>query len=134
MDRRYGAVTMTTEDALRRARRPRAAVAIAAASWGCAVLAVVLVLVARPALDEGLWFFVVDVAVAGTPDDEWGQVVTAHVVGDVTRDALRAAVKEQLPAFCEPRKLVRHDALPRTSLGKVRRAQLDPGPASSAQP
>lgn len=64
MDRRYGAVTMTTEDALRRAGRPRAAVAIAAAAWGCAVLAVVLVLVARPALDEGLWFFVVDVAVA----------------------------------------------------------------------
>jgi O-succinylbenzoic acid--CoA ligase len=77
---------------------------------------------------------VADVAVAGTPDDEWGQVVTAHVVGDVTLDVLRAAVKEQLPAFCAPRKLVRHDSLPRTSLGKIRRAQLDAGPASSAHP
>ena len=64
VERRYGAVTMTTEDALRRAGRPRAAVAIAAAAWGCAVLAVVLVVVARPPLGEGLWFFAVDVAVA----------------------------------------------------------------------
>lgn len=77
---------------------------------------------------------VVDVAVAGTPDEEWGQVVTAHVVGDVTLDALRAAVKESLPAYCAPRKLVRHDSLPRTSLGKVRRAQLGAGPAGSALP
>lgn len=64
MDRRYGADTMTTEDALRRAGRPRAAAAIAVAAWGTAVLAVVLVAVARPSLGEGLWFFAVDVAVA----------------------------------------------------------------------
>ena len=37
---------------------------IAAAAWGCAVLAVLLVVVARPPLGEGLWFFAVDVAVA----------------------------------------------------------------------
>lgn len=67
---------------------------------------------------------VLDVAVAGSPDPEWGQVVTAHVVGDVALDALRAAVKAELPAFCAPRKLVRHAALPRTTLGKIRRADL----------
>jgi len=67
---------------------------------------------------------VVDVAVAGTADPEWGQVVTAHVVGDVTLDALRAAVKQQLPAFYAPKLVVRHDSLPRTSLGKLRRTSL----------
>ena len=64
VDRRYGAVTMTTERRPPRAGLPRAAAAIAATAWGTAVLAVVLVVVARPPLGEGLWFFVVDVAVA----------------------------------------------------------------------
>jgi O-succinylbenzoic acid--CoA ligase len=74
-----------------------------------------------------------EVAVAGLPDPEWGQVVTAYVVPATTGpdasdvpslDALRAAVKEQLPAWCAPRRLVVVSALPRTSLGKVVRHRL----------
>jgi O-succinylbenzoic acid--CoA ligase len=70
---------------------------------------------------------VADVAVAGTADPEWGQAVTAYVVpaGEPpTLDELRAAVKEDLAAHCAPRRLVLVDAIPRTSLGKVRRADL----------
>ena len=72
---------------------------------------------------------VVEVAVAGTPDAEWGQIVTAWVVpADATTpptlEALRQHVREQLPAFCAPRRLELVDALPRTALGKVRRAAL----------
>ena len=72
---------------------------------------------------------VLDVAVAGTPDDEWGHVVTAVVVPSTRRpaDARRACatpVKESLPAFCAPRRLVLVDAIPRTALGKVRRPEL----------
>src|SRR5687767_11906292 len=55
---------MTTDHAPSGAGLPRAAAAIAAAAWGPAVLAVVLVVAARPALGEGAWFFAVDVAVA----------------------------------------------------------------------
>ena len=68
-----------------------------------------------------------DVAVGGTSDPEWGQVVTAYVVaaGETpTLDELRAAVKEELAAHCAPRRLVLVDAIPRTALGKVRRADL----------
>ena len=70
---------------------------------------------------------VADVAVAGTPDSEWGQIVTAHVVpggATPTLDALREAVKAELPAFCAPRRLVLHESLPRTALGKIRRTAL----------
>ena len=71
---------------------------------------------------------VADVAVTGVPDDEWGQVVVALVVtspGAVpTLDDLRATVKELLPAFCAPRRLVLTEAIPRTALGKVRRTLL----------
>ena len=68
-----------------------------------------------------------DVAVGGTTDPEWGQVVTAYVVaaGEApTLDELRAAVKEELAPHCAPRRLVLVDAIPRTALGKVRRADL----------
>ena len=72
---------------------------------------------------------VADVAVAGTPDDEWGHLVTAFVVPDPGRDvptleALRDAVKERLPPYCAPRRLVVVAAIPRTALGKVRRGEL----------
>ncbi len=46
------------------AGRARAAAAIAVVSWALAVVAVVLMVVGRPAIDELLWFFVVDASVA----------------------------------------------------------------------
>jgi o-succinylbenzoate---CoA ligase len=80
---------------------------------------------------------VADVAVAGTPDPEWGQLVTAYVVPSgrdaPTLDELRRAVGETLPGYCAPRVLHLVAAIPRTPLGKPRRAQLQP-PTSSAPP
>ena len=72
---------------------------------------------------------VAEVAVAGRPDPEWGARVVAWVVpaspsGVPSLDALRAAVKEELPAYCAPKQLVLVDALPRTAAGKVRRGAL----------
>ncbi len=71
---------------------------------------------------------VVDVAVCGTPDDEWGQRRhrrrRAVTDGSPSLDSLRDAVKAVLPAYCAPRRLVLADAIPRTALGKVRRPDL----------
>jgi O-succinylbenzoic acid--CoA ligase len=70
---------------------------------------------------------VADVAVGGTTDPEWGQIVTAYVVavGDPpTLAELRDAVRQELAPHCAPRRLVLVDAIPRTALGKVRRADL----------
>jgi O-succinylbenzoic acid--CoA ligase len=73
---------------------------------------------------------VADIAVTGTTDPEWGQIVTAYVVpaGPVvpTLDELRRTVKELLPAYCAPRALYVVDEIPRTALGKPRRSELQP--------
>jgi O-succinylbenzoic acid--CoA ligase len=63
-----------------------------------------------------------DVAVAGRPDPEWGEVVVAYVVAEErppSLDELRDHVKATLPAFNAPRALVVVDEVPRTALGKI---------------
>jgi O-succinylbenzoic acid--CoA ligase len=72
---------------------------------------------------------VAEVAVAGRPDPEWGTRVVAWVVAATgttppTLDAIRDAVKAELPAYAAPKELVLVDELPRTALGKVRRRAL----------
>ncbi len=70
---------------------------------------------------------VADVAVVGRPDPEWGHTVTAVIVPSgmaPTLDAVRAAVKAELPSYCAPRAVELVEALPRTALGKVRRTAV----------
>jgi malonyl-CoA/methylmalonyl-CoA synthetase len=72
---------------------------------------------------------VAEVAVVGTPSEEWGEVVTAFVVatdpGDPPdEDELLALAAEQLAPFKRPR-LVRYvESLPRNALGKVLKHEL----------
>ena len=65
-----------------------------------------------------------DVVVVGLPDDEWGHVVTALIVSDAVPplEEVRDLVKSRLPAWCAPHHLIAIDAVPRTALGKPRRA------------
>ncbi len=72
---------------------------------------------------------VAEVAIAGTPDPEWGQRVVAWVVpADPTAlptlDELRRLVAESVAPFAAPRQVVLVDCLPRTSIGKLQRALL----------
>jgi len=78
---------------------------------------------------------VIELAIGATDDPEWGQAVTAFVVADtsyeglpITLEELRARVRDHLPAFCAPRRLVHVDSIPRTALGKIIRAQLPTAP------
>jgi malonyl-CoA/methylmalonyl-CoA synthetase len=70
---------------------------------------------------------VAEVAVVGTPSDEWGEVVTAYVVptGDnPSAEPLLAFAAERLAAFKRPRLVRFVDSLPRNALGKVLKHEL----------
>jgi O-succinylbenzoic acid--CoA ligase len=70
-----------------------------------------------------------EVALVGVPDPDWGHRVVAVMVANDRRHPptlpdVATAVKERYPAWCAPKELVLVDALPRTSLGKIRRSTL----------
>jgi malonyl-CoA/methylmalonyl-CoA synthetase len=70
---------------------------------------------------------VAEVAVTGTPSDEWGEVVTAWVVPDgmaPSLDDLRIHCAGLLAPYKQPRLVRVVDTLPRNMLGKVVRSQL----------
>lgn len=71
---------------------------------------------------------VAEVGVAAVPDARWGQVVGAWVVpcpGErPTLEQLRAACDGRLAPHKRPRRLFLTESLPRTALGKLRRAEL----------
>ncbi len=77
------------------------------------------VLAGHPAVGE--------VAVTGTPSDEWGELVTAWVVADGRPPALSDLVEFSAPTLApykRPRLLHVVDQLPRNAMGKVIRNQL----------
>lgn len=71
---------------------------------------------------------VADAAVVGLPDERWGEVPALVVVArpGCTVDAarLRAAYDAQLARFKHPRRIEVLETLPKTALGKVRKAEL----------
>jgi O-succinylbenzoic acid--CoA ligase len=77
---------------------------------------------------------VADVVVVGRPDPEWGERVTAVVVpagasAAPTLDALRAWIRETMPAHAAPRELEVVGAIPLLPSGKPDRESLRrPGP------
>ncbi|HXW38568.1 MAG TPA: AMP-binding protein, partial [Acidimicrobiales bacterium] len=73
---------------------------------------------------------VAEVAVTGTPSDEWGEVVTAWVVADgraPTLEELARFAAGSLAPYKRPRLLRVVDTLPRNAVGKLARGRLRPG-------
>ena len=70
---------------------------------------------------------VLECAVVGAPSAETGEMVVAHVVlrdAGLSTDALRAHARTQLTGYKVPRRVVLHEALPKTNVGKVLRRAL----------
>jgi O-succinylbenzoic acid--CoA ligase len=65
-----------------------------------------------------------DVVVVGRPDPEWGELVTAVVVGGVTLEELREHVRSALPAHAAPRALELVPEIPLLASGKPDRVRL----------
>jgi fatty-acyl-CoA synthase len=70
---------------------------------------------------------VLEIAVVGVPDVEWGEIVTAVIVTrpgapEVTVESLRAFCADRLASFKHPRRVAIVDALPRTAAtGQIQR-------------
>lgn len=72
---------------------------------------------------------IVEVAIVGRPDADWGAVVTAVIVpadpdSPPSLADLRDEVRAVLAPWCAPRRMELVDGLPRTALGKIVRSQV----------
>ena len=71
---------------------------------------------------------VLDVAVLGIPNEEWGEQVHAEVVlragADLDAEALRTYAREHLAGYKVPRSVKFVDEIPRTGTGKILKRQL----------
>ena len=67
---------------------------------------------------------VLDVAVVGVPDEEWGERVVAVIVGDAPDDELDRLARQQLTGYKIPRKFVHLEELPRSAAGKILKRKL----------
>lgn len=70
---------------------------------------------------------VAEVAVVGVPDAGSGEAVEAHVVlrdMQLAPDALRAHCKAHLTPYKVPRRVVLHDTLPKSNVGKILRKDV----------
>jgi long-chain acyl-CoA synthetase len=67
---------------------------------------------------------VVEIAVFGITDDEWGERVCAAVVGAVDEDTLRRHAAQRLAPYKRPKAYFQVNELPRTPTGKLRRRDL----------
>ena len=69
---------------------------------------------------------IVEAAVFGVDDDQYGQRLKAVIVkrGEITEDEVRAYVKANLAGYKQPRDVEFVDELPRTSTGKVLKREL----------
>jgi O-succinylbenzoic acid--CoA ligase len=67
-----------------------------------------------------------DAAVVGIPDEDWGHAVALAVVGGrpIGLDEVRDALRDRLPGYALPTRLVQADTIPSRGIGKPDRRAL----------
>ena len=74
------------------------------------------ILLEHPGVDEA--------GVVGAPDEEWGEVVVAFIVGSASAAELDAHLLERIARFKRPKRYEYIDELPKNSYGKVLKREL----------
>lgn len=74
------------------------------------------VLIEHPGVSEA--------CVVGAPDEEWGEVVVAFIVGSASATELDAHLLERIARFKRPRRYEFIDEIPKNSYGKVLKREL----------
>jgi fatty-acyl-CoA synthase len=67
---------------------------------------------------------IVEAAVVGVPDERWGEVGLAFVVGDVREEEVVEWCRGRLARYKVPKSVRLVDALPRSAMGKVLKQEL----------
>lgn len=71
---------------------------------------------------------IVEAAVVGRPDPDWGHRVEAFIVAQddeqPSLDEVREFVRQELPTWYAPKEIHFRNELPKTALGKLRKAEL----------
>jgi fatty-acyl-CoA synthase len=67
---------------------------------------------------------VADAAVLAIPDETWGEVAVAFVVGSATADELASYLTLRIAKYKVPKRFIFVEALPRTAYGKVEKGRL----------
>jgi acyl-CoA synthetase (AMP-forming)/AMP-acid ligase II len=67
---------------------------------------------------------VAEACVVGAPDEEWGEVVVAFIVGSASAEELDAHLLERIARFKRPKRYEFVDEIPKNSYGKVLKREL----------
>ena len=69
---------------------------------------------------------IVEAAVIGLPDDDWGQLITAILVTQdtVQEQQLKEYLTKELAKYKHPRKFLFVSSIPRNAMGKVNKKEL----------
>jgi acyl-CoA synthetase (AMP-forming)/AMP-acid ligase II len=67
---------------------------------------------------------VTEACVVGAPDEEWGEVVVAFVVGSASAAELEAHLLQRIARFKRPKRYEFIDEIPKNSYGKVLKREL----------
>ncbi|MGA8588903.1 MAG: long-chain fatty acid--CoA ligase, partial [Pseudolabrys sp.] len=65
-----------------------------------------------------------EVSVIGRPDNEWGEIVVAYIVGEASAAELDALCLSSIARFKRPKDYVFMDTLPKNNYGKVLKKEL----------
>jgi fatty-acyl-CoA synthase len=74
-----------------------------------------------------------DAAVVAVPDETWGEVAVAFVVGSATAEELTSYLTLRIAKYKVPKRFVFMEALPRTPYGKVQKGMLTEAEARERQ-